>query len=136
MDCPFRAFQNEYESIKRETKIILVDLHAEVTSEKEAMGWFVDGQASAVVGTHTHVQTADDRIFPKGTGFLSDAGMNGPLDSVIGMKKEIILERFLKKLPIKMEVAEGPGMFQGVIFTIDSDDGLCKNIERIRILPK
>jgi metallophosphoesterase (TIGR00282 family) len=136
LDCPFRALQNELETLRRETKIILVDLHAEVTSEKEAMAWFADGQVSAVVGTHTHVQTADERIFPKGTGFLSDAGMNGPYDSIIGMKREIILERFLKKQPVRMEVAEGPGVCSGVIFTIDSDDGTCKKIERVRRTPQ
>lgn len=132
LDCPFQAFNREIESVRRETSIILVDMHAEVSSEKSAMGYFVDGRVSAIVGTHTHVPTADERILPKGTGFLTDAGMNGPLDSVIGMKKEIILERFLKKLPIKMEVAEGPGPLSGVIFSIDSDSGRCVEIERVR----
>jgi metallophosphoesterase (TIGR00282 family) len=136
LDCPFRGFQAEVENLRRETKIILLDFHAEVSSEKYAMAWLADGQISALVGTHTHVQTADERIFPKGMGFLSDAGMNGPFDSIIGMKKEIILERFLKKAHIRMEVADGPGVFQGVIFTIDSDDGTCKHIERIRRTPQ
>jgi len=135
LDCPFQAFRREIESIRRETPIILLDIHAEASSEKYAMVNFVDGLVSAVVGTHTHVQTADERIFPKGTGFLSDAGMNGPMDSIIGMKTEIILDRFLKKMPIKMEVAEGPGMFHGVIFSVDSDDGKCKAVERVRRLP-
>lgn len=135
LDCPFRALESELESIRRETNIVLVDLHAEVTSEKAAMAWFADGRISALVGTHTHVQTADERIFPKGTGFLTDAGMNGPHDSIIGMKKEMIIERFLKKTPVRMEVAEGPAVFQGAIFTIDSDDGKCKTIERIRKTP-
>ena len=132
IDCPFQTFKREIESIRREAKIILLDIHAEATSEKYAMGWFADGLISAMVGSHTHVQTADERIFPKGTGYLSDAGMNGPLDSIIGMKKEIIIERFLKKLPVKMEVAEGPAELRGVIFTVDSDDGRCHNVERIK----
>jgi metallophosphoesterase (TIGR00282 family) len=132
LDCPFQTFKREIEDLRRETPIILLDFHGEASSEKTAMAYFVDGQVSAVVGTHTHVQTADDRIFPKGTGFLTDAGMNGALDSVIGIKKEIILERFLKKLPIRMEVAEGPGPLCGVIFSVDSDSGRCVEIERVR----
>ncbi len=136
LNCPFETLRVELESIKRETRIILVDLHGETTSEKEAMAWYADGEISALVGTHTHVQTADERIFPKGTGFLTDAGMNGPYESVIGMKKEIIVERFVKKLPIRMEVAEGPGVFQGVIFTIDSVSGKCESVRRVRKTPQ
>lgn len=134
--CPFETFKVELESLKRETKIIFVDFHGEASSEKYAFGYFADGEVSAIAGTHTHVQTADDQILPKGTGFLSDVGMNGPFESIIGMKKEIIIERFTRKLPIKMEVADGPGVFQAVIFTIDSDTGRCQNIERIRQLPR
>ncbi len=135
LDCPFQTFKKMIETVRKETKVILLDFHGEATSEKYAMANYVDGQVSAMVGTHTHVQTADDYIFPKGTGYLSDAGMNGPLHSIIGMKTEIILQRFLTKLPHKMEVAEGPGMFHGVIFEIDSDSGKCQSVERIRRLP-
>lgn len=131
LDCPFVAFDREYEMLKNETPLIFVDIHAEASSEKAAMAWHTDGRASAVVGTHTHVQTSDERIFPRGTGFLTDAGMNGPLESIIGMKKEIILERFLKKMPIKMEVAEGPGPLCGVVFELDSDSGRCLKIHRL-----
>jgi metallophosphoesterase (TIGR00282 family) len=131
MDCPFYAFDREYELLRKETPHIFVDIHAEASSEKAAMGWHTDGRASVVVGTHTHVQTADDRIFPKGTGFLTDAGMNGPLESIIGMKKEIIVERFLRKMPIKMEVAEGPGPLCGAVFELDSETGRCLKIHRL-----
>lgn len=131
LDCPFMAFDREYEALRSQTSVVLVDIHGEATSEKAAMAWYSDGRASAVVGTHTHVQTADERIFPKGTGFLTDAGMNGPLESIIGMKKDIIVERFLRKIPIKMEVAEGPGFLSGVVFEIDSESGRCLKIHRL-----
>jgi len=132
IDCPFQTFEKEYEGLRRETPIILLDMHAEASSEKQAMGFFVDGRVSAVVGTHTHVPTADQRILPKGTGYLTDCGMNGAYDSVIGMKTEIILQRFTKKQHIRMEVAEGPGTLWGVIFKIDSDTGRCIGVERIK----
>jgi len=99
IECPFRTVDRLLESLSPEVKVILVDIHAEATSEKQAMGWHLDGRVSAVVGTHTHVQTADERILPGGTGYISDAGMTGPVDSVIGMKREIILERFLTQRP-------------------------------------
>lgn len=132
LDCPFHAFEREYEQLCEETKIILVDMHAEATSEKSAMGWHIDGRVSALVGTHTHVQTADERILPQGTGFLTDAGMTGPRDSVIGIKKEVIVKRFLSKRPIRMEVAEGPAMLHAVVFRIDSNTGKCSSVERVQ----
>jgi len=132
LECPFRAFERERASIPADVKMILVDLHAEATSEKAAMGYFVDGQVSALVGSHTHVPTADERILPGGTGFLSDAGMTGPVDSIIGMKKEPILQRFLQKRPARMQVAEGDSWFQAVIFRLDRQSGRCESIERVR----
>lgn len=131
IDCPFQTFDREYEGMKRETPIILVDMHAEASSEKQAMGRHTDGRVSAVVGTHTHVPSADARILPKGTGYLTDCGMNGPYDSIIGMKTEIILDRFMKKQHIRMEVADGPGTLWGVIFSVDSDTGRCVKIDRV-----
>lgn len=132
LNCPFQEFDRIYEKIKDQCRMIFVDLHAEATSEKAAMAWYLDGKISCLSGTHTHVQTADERILPQGTGFLSDAGMTGPYDSIIGMKTEIIVQRFLKKIPIRMEVADGRGILQGVIFQIDPTSGRCLNIERVR----
>ncbi len=132
VDCPFQVFERIIEEIRRETSCIVVDFHAETTSEKAAFAWFVDGRVSAVVGTHTHVQTADERILPRGTGLLTDLGMNGPIDSVIGMKTEIILDRFVKKVHDKMEVADGPGIFQGALVKIDSETGRCLEIQRLQ----
>jgi metallophosphoesterase (TIGR00282 family) len=132
LNCPFHEFDRIHETLKKECSMIFVDFHAEATSEKAAMAWYLDGKVSCISGTHTHVQTADERILPRGTGFLSDAGMTGPYDSIIGMKTEIIVQRFLKKIPIRMEVAEGRGILQGVIFQIDPETGRCLNIERVR----
>ncbi|PIR22919.1 MAG: TIGR00282 family metallophosphoesterase [Deltaproteobacteria bacterium CG11_big_fil_rev_8_21_14_0_20_45_16] len=132
LDCPFRCFDRHYEKLREQSNILFLDFHAEATSEKIAMAYHVDGRISAMVGTHTHVQTADERIFPKGTGYLTDAGMTGPLDSVIGMKKEMILQRFLEKRPIRIEVADGPAILQGVCFRIDSNSGKCESIRRIQ----
>jgi calcineurin-like phosphoesterase len=119
-------------AIPQEVKVILVDMHAEATSEKQAMGWHLDGRVSAVVGTHTHVQTADERILPGGAGYISDAGMTGPVDSVIGMKKEIILERFLTQLPQPFKVATQNIQLQGVIVKIDPQ-GRCQEISRVHL---
>jgi metallophosphoesterase (TIGR00282 family) len=133
LDCPFRAVENEIEKLKRKTKIILVDIHAEATSEKEAIGWFLDGRVSAVIGTHTHVQTADERILPEGTAYISDAGMTGPFDSVIGMRKDIILEKFLTQVPSKFIVAKDDIRLQGVIVDIDEKTGKARDIKRITV---
>jgi metallophosphoesterase (TIGR00282 family) len=132
LECPFRTVDRVLEAIPQEVKIILVDMHAEATSEKQAMGWHLDGRVSAVVGTHTHVQTADERILPNGSGYISDAGMTGPVDSVIGMKKEIILERFLSQLPQPFKVATQNIQLQGVILKIDSQ-GRCQEISRVSL---
>lgn len=133
LDCPFRAAEKILEQIKKETSVIVVDMHAETTSEKAAMAWFLDGKASAVIGTHTHVQTADERILPQGTAFITDAGMTGSLNSVIGMQKEIVLERFLTQMPKKFEVAAKDVFMQGVVVAVDASTGKAKAIERVSV---
>jgi metallophosphoesterase (TIGR00282 family) len=133
LECPFRTVEHLLAGLPPEIKVILVDMHAEATSEKQAMGWFLDGRVSAVVGTHTHVQTADERVLPGGTGYLSDVGMTGPVDSVIGMKKEIILERFWSQRPQPFKVAAQNIQLQGVLLTIDPG-GRCREVTRL-ILP-
>jgi hypothetical protein len=115
-----------------EVKVILVDMHAEATSEKLAMGWYLDGRVSAVIGTHTHVQTADERVLPGGTGYITDAGMTGPVDSVIGMKKEIILARFLSQLPQPFKVATANIQLQGLLLKIDAR-GHCRELVRLQV---
>jgi hypothetical protein len=133
LDCPFKTVQREIETLRRKTKIILVDMHAEATSEKQAMGWFLDGQVSAVIGTHTHVQTADEQILPQGTAYMTDAGMTGPFDSIIGTKKEAVLERFLMQMPNKFDVAKGDVRLQGALITVDEQSGRSLGIERINL---
>ena len=131
-DCPFEAAKREVEKLKRqECKIIIVDIHAEATSEKAAMGWMLDGKVSAVLGTHTHIQTADERILPKGTGYITDVGMTGAYNSVLGMDKSAIVERFVTKLPQNFQVADGKAQFNGVIMDIDNAGGKCEKIERV-----
>lgn len=131
IECPFRTFDRVYEKIKEITNIIIVDFHAEATSEKIAFGWHSDGRASAVIGTHTHVQTADNRIMPEGTAYITDVGMTGPYDSVIGMKKEGSVKRYLFGTPHKHEVAEGDVKFAAVIIEINTETGRALSIERI-----
>ncbi len=131
IDCPFRTADRVLGLLPKELKVILVDMHAEATSEKQALGWFLDGRVSAVVGTHTHVQTADGRVLPGGTGYLSDAGMTGPTDSVIGMKREIILERFWTQLPQPFKVASSNIQLQGVVLQIDPQ-GRCREIHNLQ----
>jgi metallophosphoesterase (TIGR00282 family) len=133
LDCPFKAANREVARLKRETDCIVVDCHAEATSEKVAMGWHLDGKVSAVVGTHTHVQSGDERILPEGTGYLTDAGMTGPMDGVIGMKRELVLARFLTGMPKRFAVASGPAILCGVIIDIDPDNGRCQRMERVQI---
>lgn len=132
LECPFRTADQVLEALPKEVKIIIVDMHAEATSEKLAMGWYLAGRVSAVVGTHTHVQTADERILPGGTGYITDAGMTGPVDSVIGMKKEIILERFLSQRPQPFKVATQNIQLQGVVLKIDSQ-GHCQKLTRLQL---
>lgn len=132
LDCPFRKADEEIEKLSQETKVVVVDMHAEITSEKAAMGWYLDGRVSAVVGTHTHIPTADERILPKGTAYITDIGMVGSLDSVIGVKKELALKRFLSQIPIRFEVEKENIYLQGVVISIDSKTGRAKKIERIQ----
>jgi metallophosphoesterase (TIGR00282 family) len=132
LDCPFHAFDRERQSIPGDVKIILLDMHAEATSEKAAMGYYADGRISAFVGSHTHVPTADEQVLPKGTGFISDAGMTGPANSIIGMQKEQIIQRFLEKRPVRMQVAEGDCWLNAVVFRIQPETGQCKSVERVR----
>ncbi len=128
---PFEVGAEEVERLRRETPIIIVDMHAEATSEKAALAWYLDGRVSAVVGTHTHVQTADERILPQGTAFITDAGMTGPRDSIIGMEREGVLQRFLTLLPTRFEVASGPAQLNGVVVDVDAETGRALRIARV-----
>ncbi|MFA5275414.1 MAG: TIGR00282 family metallophosphoesterase [Candidatus Omnitrophota bacterium] len=132
LDCPFKTSTSAAEEISQETNIIIVDMHAEATSEKIALGWYLDGKVSAVLGTHTHIQTADERILPKGTAYISDAGMTGPYDSVIGRRVEDVLQRFLTLIPARLEVAEGNIQLHGVILDIDEKTGKARSIKRVQ----
>lgn len=131
IDCPFRTAEWVLQKISAETKVIFVDLHAEATAEKIAMVNFLDGKISALVGTHTHVQTADERIFPGGTGYITDAGMTGPYESVIGMKTQAAVNRFLYQTPQKYETAENDVHICGMFFKIDTETGKTVELERI-----
>lgn len=133
LDCPFRVGQREAEVLSRETNIIVVDFHAEATSEKTAMGWFLNGKVSAVLGTHTHVQTCDEKILNAGTAYITDVGMTGPLDSVIGIRTQIAIERLLTQIPWKFDVATDDIELQGVIVDIDSMTGRSIDIKRLKI---
>ena len=131
IDCPFKKAKELIEEIKKETKIIIIDFHAEATSEKIAMGWHVDGYVSVVYGTHTHIQTADNKILPEGTGYITDVGMTGSDNGVIGMSVESILPKFLNALPQRFEIAEGNERLNGIEVEIDMETGECKSIERV-----
>ena len=130
--CPFQELKTAVDEIRKETPNIIVDMHAETTSEKVALGFFIDGQVSAVVGTHTHVPTADERILPKGTAYITDLGMTGPHDSVIGQNKEAIIQRFLTSMPARFQVAEQDVRLNGVVVEIDAKTGLAKGIKRVQ----
>ena len=128
---PFLTADREIENLKDKADIILVDFHAEATSEKMALGYYLDGRASAVFGTHTHIQTADAKVLPKGTGYITDLGMTGPEHSVLGLDKNTIIKRFINGMPQKFTVATGKGQFCGAIFDIDETTGKTVGIERI-----
>jgi 2',3'-cyclic-nucleotide 2'-phosphodiesterase len=134
LDCPFQVAKKELATLKKRTAAVIVDMHAEATSEKMAMGHYLDGEVAGVVGTHTHVQTADDQILPKGTAYLTDIGMTGPLHSVIGVKKELAIEKFLTGMPRRFEVASGPSVFCAVLIELDARLGKALSIERVRII--
>src|SRR5437762_883052 len=131
IDDPFVVIRREIEAMRQRTRIIFLDFHAEATSEKIAMGWHLDGLVTALVGTHTHVQTADERILPKGTAYLTDAGMTGPHDSVIGVETDAALGRFLTALPQKFETATGNPRLNAVIVDADEESGRAIDIERL-----
>jgi metallophosphoesterase (TIGR00282 family) len=128
---PFRVAEEEAAKLKAETPIVIVDFHAEATAEKIALGWYLDGKISALIGTHTHVQTADERILPGGTGYLTDAGMTGPHDSVIGVRKDQAIRKFLTLLPTRFEPATGDVRLHGVHLEVDDVTGHCRHIERV-----
>lgn len=134
-DDPFRAAERALEALGGGIKVILVDMHAEATSEKQAIAVFLDGRVTAVVGTHTHVQTADERVLPGGTAYLSDLGMTGPYDSVIGIEKEIALRRFLSGMPVRFTVARRDPRLCGAVIDVDPATGRAAAIERLQFLP-
>lgn len=133
IDCPFKKADALLESLPADVKVRFLDFHAELTSEKVAMGWHVDGRVSAVVGTHTHVPTADTRILPGGTAYQTDAGMTGPYGGVIGVDKNIILQRFLTQMPVKMEAARHGAELHGVIVEVDESTGKATAVRRVEI---
>ena len=135
LDNPFRVVQEEIAAVRDEARIIVVDFHAEATSEKIAMGWHLDGQVTAVVGTHTHVQSADERILAGGTAYITDVGMTGPHDSVIGVDKRVVLSRFLTGMPDRFDTARGDPRLHAVILTADTATGLATAIERLSLTP-
>jgi metallophosphoesterase (TIGR00282 family) len=133
LEDPFRTALAEVEALRKDgVTCILVDVHCEATSEKNAMGWFLDGKVSAVLGTHTHVQTADARVLPGGTAFVTDVGMCGPWDSIIGVKKELVLERFLTQRPMAFEPAKRDVWLQGALVDVDDATGKARSIERVQ----
>jgi len=132
LECPFRRSMQAVEELSKDTKIIIVDIHAEATSEKVALGWYLDGKVSGVLGTHTHVQTADEKILPGGTAYITDVGMTGPLDSVIGRRVEDVLERFITGVPVRFEVAQENIQLQGAVLDIDDITGKARSITRIQ----
>ncbi|MEI7832223.1 MAG: TIGR00282 family metallophosphoesterase, partial [bacterium] len=131
LDDPFQKAKELVALLKEQTNCILVDIHAEATSEKAALAWMLDGQVSAVVGTHTHVMTADERILPKGTAFITDVGMVGPRDSVLGVKTDIVLQKFLTHMPAKFDLADGPVIINAVLIEIDDTSGKAGIITRL-----
>ncbi len=133
IDCPFRVGNDEVEKLSKITKMIIIDFHAEATSEKIAFGYFMDGKVSAVIGTHTHVQTADEKILPGGTAYITDVGMTGPSNSVIGIEIDQIIHRFLTNIPVRFEPAKGEGVFSAVVFEIDEKSGKSTAIQRLQI---
>ncbi|TVY10582.1 TIGR00282 family metallophosphoesterase [Paenibacillus cremeus] len=133
LDCPFEKANELVEQAKKRTKYVLVDFHAEATSEKLAMGWHLDGKVSAVVGTHTHVQTNDERVLPQGTAYVTDVGMVGPRDGILGMERVAVMQKFKTQLPVRFVVDEGKWHFHAVCIDLDTATGLGKKIQLIRM---
>ncbi|WP_456275423.1 TIGR00282 family metallophosphoesterase [Bacillus sp. AK128] len=134
IDCPFRKADELVNEARKRTPYIFVDFHAEATSEKQAMGWYLDGRVSAVVGTHTHVQTSDERLLAKGTAYITDVGMTGPYDGILGVERDAVLKKFLTELPSRFEVVkDGRNQLNGVIIDLDPKNGMATSIKRILI---
>ncbi len=131
LDCPFRTVDKILEA-HPEIRHVVVDVHAETTSEKIAMGWYLDGRVSAVIGTHTHVQTADERVLPAGTGFITDVGMVGPNDGILGIDRKLVLQKMLTHMPVRFQVADGPRQFCAVLLELSDETGRATSIRRIR----
>ncbi len=131
LDCPFRAVEHELEEVRGQADAVLVDFHAEATSEKVCMGWFLDGRVSAVLGTHTHIQTADATVLPGGSAYITDAGMTGPWLSSLGVEREPAIARFLTQMPVRFDVAPGPCQFNGVLVDVDPATGRATAIEAL-----
>lgn len=132
-DDPFRAADRILKELSEQAQIVVVDFHAEATSEKAALAWHLDGRATAVLGTHTHVATADERVLPEGTAFISDVGMTGPEDSVLGIRRDLIVKKFMTQMPNKFEVADGPSALSAVLVEADPSTGRASSIRRIRV---
>jgi metallophosphoesterase (TIGR00282 family) len=132
IDDPFRTADAELAKIPSHIKVIFVDMHAEATSEKVAMGWYLDGRVSAVIGSHTHVPTADESILPKGAAYQTDAGMTGPFDSILGVMREEVIRRFLTQIPVKFDTASQDARLNGVLIDVDPETGKARTIERIQ----
>lgn len=133
IDCPFNTVDYMLDEVKQDHKFILVDFHAEATSEKIAMGWYLDGRVSAVVGTHTHVQTHDEKLLPEKTAYITDVGMVGPIEGVLGMDRHAVLQKFITQLPVRFTVAEGKWQFHAVLLDLDDSTGLANKIQSIRL---
>ncbi len=133
LDCPFHRVSGVVDELRRETATIIVDFHAEATAEKEAMGWYLDGRVSAVLGTHTHVQTADEHVLPEGTAYISDVGMCGAFDSVLGMGKDRALQRIIEMLPVRLHPGTCDPRINGVVVEVDSSTGKALSIERVNL---
>ncbi|MFQ5962876.1 MAG: TIGR00282 family metallophosphoesterase [Candidatus Scalinduaceae bacterium] len=133
VDCPFRAADAAVKELSKLTKIIIVDMHAEATSEKIAMGWHLDGKVSAVVGTHTHVQTADEKILPKGTGYITDLGMTGPHESILGRRIDPVLKSIVTQVPARYDIAEKDLHIEGAVITVNKETGKAEKIKRVKI---
>jgi metallophosphoesterase (TIGR00282 family) len=133
MDCPFRALDAALKILAARARVVVVDFHAEATSEKEAMAHYLDGRVTALIGTHTHVQTADERVLPGGTAYITDVGMTGPTGGVIGTEPAPVLKRFITRMPARFKPAAGDGVLSAVVVTVDGDTGLASAIERIQI---
>ncbi|HQA06447.1 MAG TPA: TIGR00282 family metallophosphoesterase [Syntrophomonadaceae bacterium] len=130
LDCPFRTVDQILSNLP-DVDCIIIDIHAEATSEKQAFAYYFDGRATAVLGTHTHIQTADERILPEGTAYITDLGMTGPIESVLGMERQIVIQKFLTQRPVRFEVAKGPSQLQGVVLELDEKTHKVTQIRRI-----